>query len=148
MWFTFNILMCYAFINLIQKHHLYKKKRSNKIIAVFSYTEQSRCQIAHSRKKEQTPSPSFPDLWHLGYSFLLYFLLTGVVLTRYLPLRNLYLWAVLNSPRAFCWFCYPFLLVVGRAFPQKEKCSPMYSMLEAHLKCPKGCILFFQMPCS
>lgn len=71
MQFTFTVLMCYAFINLIQNHHLYKKDQIKQLL-VFPHLEQSSCQITYSRKK-QMPSLSFTHLWRLGdiFSFIL-----------------------------------------------------------------------------
>lgn len=56
-----------------------------------------------------------------------------------------YFWAVLNSLIAFFPLCYPFLLAWGDN-PQEERWGPTHFVLEAHLKWPAGCLVFFHVP--
>lgn len=76
MWFTLSMLMCYAFINLIQKHHLYNKDQNNFCIFFILNQVVSRYHTAgRANTLHHFPPP-------LGYHFLLYSLLNGVLLGR------------------------------------------------------------------
>lgn len=77
MWLTLSTIMCYAFINIIQKHHLYSKDQNNfKITSI--HIKPSSFPIPHSRMRKHL-TLLFPPL---GYHFLLYSLLTGILLGR------------------------------------------------------------------
>lgn len=77
MWLTLNMIMCYAFINLIQKHHLYNKDQNNfKITSVFFILSQ--VFRYHTSRKSKHLTPLFPTSGvPFPFVFCPYWCLTG-----------------------------------------------------------------------
>lgn len=139
MWLTLSVIMCYAFINLIQKHHLYNKDQNSFCVFFILNKIVSRYRTAGRANTLQHFSPL------LGYHFLLYSLLSGVLLGRVtFLLRGSWLW---TSELCFTpWLHFLSYAVhsdqCGGITPQEERCSPACFLLETHLKWPDGRVLF------